>query len=96
MAPDHVVDTKLEDLDAYDEYTLTAKPIVEFYGGEYLARGGYTTVPENELWTPTRLVIVRFPSRKNAETFLTSHEYAPIKVIRRDVAESTITIIDGV
>ncbi len=42
-----VVDTKIEDLDAYEEYKLKAKPIVEFYGGEYLARGGYTTMLEN-------------------------------------------------
>ena len=96
MAVYMVVDTKIKDLDAYEEYKLKAKPIVESYGGEYLARGGYTTVPENELWTPTRLVIARFPSRKDAEAFLDSDEYAPVKAIRRDVAESTITIIDGV
>ena len=69
MAVYMVVDTKIKNAEAYEEYKIKAKPIVESFGGEYLARGGYTSVPENELWTPTRLVIVRFPSRKDVETF---------------------------
>ena len=91
-----VVDTKIKDPEAYEEYKLKAKPIVVSFGGEYLARGGYTSVPENELWTPTRLVIVRFPSRKDAETFLDSEEYAPIKALRKKHADCTLTIIDAV
>ena len=35
-----VVDTKIKVLEAYEEYKLKAKPIVESYGGEYLRRGG--------------------------------------------------------
>ena len=55
---------------------------------------GTTTVPENELWTPKGLVIVRFPSRKNAEDFLASEEYAPVKAIRHKHAETTVAIVD--
>ena len=95
MAVYVVVDTKINDLKAYEEYKLHARPIVESFGGEYLARGGDTTVPESDLWTPTRLVIVRFPSRKDAEDFLDSDEYAPIKAIRHEHAETTLTIVDG-
>jgi|TARA_B100001564_G_C20429847_1_gene574046 uncharacterized protein (DUF1330 family) len=91
-----VVDTKIKNGEAYEEYKLRAKPIVESYGGEYLARGGNTTAPENELWTPTRLVVVRFPSRQNAEDFLNSDEYAPVKAIRNKNAETTMCIIDGI
>ena len=91
-----VVDTKINNAEAYEEYKINAKPIVESYGGEYLARGGEATVPENELWTPARLVIVRFPSRKNAEDFLACKEYAPVKAIRHKHAETTLTIVDGI
>ena len=96
MAVYMVVDTKIKNPEAYEEYKIKAKPIVESYGGEYLARGGYTSVPENELWTPTRLVVVRFPSRQNAEDFLSSDEYAPVKAIRNKNAETTMCIIDGI
>ena len=94
MAVYAVVDTKIKDAEAYEAYKIRAKPIAESYGGEYLARGGTTTVPENELWTPKRLVIVRFPSRKNAEDFLASEEYAPVKAIRHKHAETTVAIVD--
>ena len=91
-----IVDTKIKDVESYEKYKLYARPIVESFGGEYLARGGKNTTPENELWTPTRIVIVRFPSRQHAEAFLNSDEYAPIKAIRNKHAETTLCIVDGV
>ena len=90
-----IVDTKINDEEAYEEYKIRAKPIVESYGGEYLVRGGYTTVSESELWTPTRLVVVRFPSREEAQNFLNCDEYAPVKAIRNKHAQTTMTIVDG-
>ena len=90
-----IVDTKINDEEAYEEYKILAKPIVESYGGEYLVRGGFTTVSENELWTPTRLVVVRFPSREAAENFLSCDEYAPVRAIRNKYAQTTMSIVDG-
>ena len=90
-----IVDTKIIDQKAYEDYKNRAKPIVESYGGEYLVRGGNTTVLENELWTPTRLVVVRFPSREAAQNFLSCHEYAPVKAIRNTHAKTTMIIVDG-
>ena len=90
-----IVDTKINDEEAYEEYKILAKPIVESYGGEYLVRGGNITVSENELWTPTRLVVVRFPSREAVENFLSCDEYAPVKAIRHKHAQTTMTVVDG-
>ena len=90
-----IVDTKINDEVAYEEYKIRAKPIVESYGGEYLVRGGTATVSESELWTPTRLVVVRFPSREEAQNFLNCDEYAPVKAIRNKHAQTTMTIVDG-
>jgi len=90
-----IVDTKINDEVAYEEYKIRAKPIVESYGGEYLVRGGNTTVSESELWTPTRLVVVRFPSREAVENFLSCDEYAPVKAIRHKHAQTTMTVVDG-
>ena len=90
-----IVDTKITNEEAYEEYKVRAKPIVESYGGKYLVRGGNATVPENELWTPTRLVVVRFPSRQAAENFLSCEMYAPVKAIRNKNAKTTMSIVDG-
>ena len=50
---------------------------------------------ESELWSPTRLVVVRFPSREAAENFLSCNEYAPVKAIRNKYAQTTMSIVDG-
>lgn len=90
-----VVDTKIHDAEAYERYKLLAKPIVEKHGGAYRVRGGEMTVIDQALWTPTRLVIVEFPSRAAAEAFVNDPEYAPAMAIRQAAADSTLAIIDG-
>ena len=90
-----VVDTKIKDPDAYEEYKKQAKPIAEKYGGVYRARGGAMDVRETDLWTPTRIVIIEFPDVKSAQAFADSDEYAPVKTIRTSNAECTLFIVEG-
>ena len=61
MAAYMIVDCLLENPELYEQYKLKAKPLVERFGGEYLARGGDLTLKETDLWTPTRIVLLRFP-----------------------------------
>ena len=90
-----VVDTKINNPDAYEEYKSLAKPIAEKYGGVYRARGGTMDVRETELWAPTRIVIVEFPDMRSAQAFADSEEYAPVKAIRNNNAECTLFIVEG-
>ena len=60
MAAYMIVDCVLDNPELYEQYKLKAKPLVEAFGGEYLARGGALTVKENDLWSPTRIVLLRF------------------------------------
>ncbi len=90
-----IVDTQIENPEAYEEYKKLAKPIAEKYGGEYRARGGSMEVLETDLWTPTRMVIIEFPDMDSARAFVDSEEYAPVKPIRRDNARCTLLILDG-
>ena len=90
-----IVDTKIKDNDAYDTYKVQAKPIAEKYGGTYRARGGALEIFEDELWSPTRLVIIEFPDMKSARDFVNSEEYLPVKAIRHANSECTIVLIDG-
>ena len=61
-----VVDTKVKDAKAYEEYKKLAKPIAEKFGGVYRARGGALDVRETDLWSPTRIVIIEFPDVQSA------------------------------
>jgi uncharacterized protein (DUF1330 family) len=90
-----VVDTKIRDPEAYEEYKKLAKPIAEKYGAVYRVRGGEMDVRETDLWTPTRIVIIEFPDLESARAFVDSDEYAPVKPIRTSNAECTLFIVDG-
>lgn len=90
-----VVDTKIENPQAYEQYKSRVKPIAEKFGGRYRARGGEMDVRETDLWTPTRLVIIEFPDMESARSFIDSDEYAPVKSVRRENAKCTLAIVDG-
>ena len=95
MAAYLIVDTLLTDPDLYEQYKVKAKPLAEKYGGEYLARGGQLTVKESDLWTPTRMVIVRFPSAEQANRFYDSSEYQEVLGISQQSAKRTVVVVDG-
>ncbi len=90
-----IVDTKIKDAEAYEEYKALARPIAEKFGGVYRTRGGDMEILESDLWSPTRIVIVEFPDMESASKFANSEEYAPVKAIRHANAECTLIIVDG-
>lgn len=95
MAAYVIVDTKIHDAARYEEYKSLARPIVERFGGEYLVRGAPFDLVDAELWSPTRIVLLRFPDHASARAFIDSDEYAPVKQLRHDFADSTLLIVEG-
>ena len=96
MAAYLVVDTDITKPELYDLYKQKAKPLVEKYGGEYLARGGKLSIKEDSLWSPTRLVLVKFASAQQAETFYQSAEYQDVLKISGQSADRTVVILEGI
>ena len=91
-----LVDTKIADPVAYEDYKAATKPIAEHYGGVYLTRGGEMDLMQTELWNPARIVLVKFPSMAAAHAFLDSPEYAPVKSIRLANSKATLLALDGI
>ena len=90
-----IVDTAIENAEAYEAYKALARPIAERFGGVYRARGGAMQVIENELWTPTRLVIIEFPDMAAARAFIDSPDYAPVAALRHANARCTLALVEG-
>jgi uncharacterized protein (DUF1330 family) len=90
-----IADTDVHDPAGYEQYKALARPIAEKFGGEYLVRSGELRVDDDDLWSPTRLVIISFRDLAAANAFLDSDEYAPVKEMRRRYAKSTVVIVDG-
>ena len=69
--------------------------MVERYGGTYRARDGELDVIKDDLWSPTRIVVVEFPDIEAARQFLNSEEYAPVAALRHANADCTVVIVEG-
>ena len=90
-----VVDVDIHNPEIYEEYKQNVVPIVMAFGGEYIARGGALDVVQDELWRPTRMVLLKFPSMDQAKAFVDSPEYAPVKQMRLDNSAGTLVIVEG-
>jgi uncharacterized protein (DUF1330 family) len=95
MAAYLIVDTLLIDPDLYEQYKVKARPLVEKFGGVYLARGGKMTLRETDLWSPSRLVLVKFADVETANRCLDSHEYQQLLTISKKAARRTAVIVEG-
>lgn len=90
----------INDMDVLDaalleEYKKLSPETVARYGGRFLARGGRCEVLEGG-WSPSRLVILEFPSYEQARAWADSPEYAPAKALRQRAAKSNIVVVEGV
>ena len=86
---------KIDDVEAYGKYKEKVKPLIESYGGEYLSRSGEINVLENELWEPTKMVLMKFSDKESARNWYNCADYQAPKKIRIDIATSTSLIIEG-
>ena len=89
-----IVDVTVEDPERYARYRDLAKPVVEAFGGKYLARAGRTETLEGT-WAPTRLVILEFPSVEQAHTWLNSEEYREARALRHATAKTQMVVTEG-
>ena len=78
---------------SYDDYVEKVKPIVENYGGEYLARTE-TVTALSPLRKPDRVIIIRFPSRKKLDACFASDEYRQIMHERIGSVDARALIVE--
>jgi uncharacterized protein (DUF1330 family) len=95
MAAYVVVEVEVQDKDRYETYKRMVPPSLTAYGGRFIARGGEVETLEGE-WSPTRLVILEFPSVEQAKAWWSSEEYAEAKALRQATAQSRMIVVAGV
>jgi len=89
-----IADMHVADAARYEEYKRLAPPAIEKYGGRYLSRGGETVILEGD-WTPTRLVILEFPSLEKAKEFYDSPEYRAAREVRKGTGQFRMVVTKG-
>ena len=78
---------------SYDDYIVQVKPIVESYGGVYLARTENVTAL-SPLRKPDRVIIIKFPSREKLDACFSSDEYRRIMHDRVDNVDARAVIVE--
>ncbi len=94
MAAYAIADVAIRDPERYPEYQRGVRETVSLYGGRFLARGGETEVMEGD-WEPRRLVIIEFEDPQRLRAWYDSPEYAPLKRLRQEIADTRLVAVEG-
>jgi uncharacterized protein (DUF1330 family) len=90
-----VVDIRVTDPAAYEEYKRLAEETIAAFGGRYLVRGAPVEVLEGG-WAPRRLVILEFASVEKARAWLESPEYQRARSVRLKSADADMILVRGI
>jgi uncharacterized protein (DUF1330 family) len=77
------------------DYVSEVTPMVERYGGRYLARSVQVERIEGEQQAPQVVLLIEWPSREAADAFYESEEYRPHREARRRGARNRFLIVSG-
>lgn len=77
----------------YQRYIDKVKPIVESWGGVYLARTDQVT-SLSECWKPDRIIIIQWESRTQMENCFNSRAYREIAAFRENTVDSRAIIVE--
>jgi len=94
MAAYVIANVRVTDPDRYPDYIGRVSQTIERHGGRYLARGGEVEVLEGD-WEPQRLIILEFESMERLREFYDSPEYAPLKRLRHEAADTQFVVVEG-
>ena len=90
-----IVEVNITDPDQYAEYRKLVPATIEKYGGRFVVRGGTVETKEGG-WSPSRIVVLEFPSMDRARKWYHSPEYAPALAMRLKCASAKLILVEGV
>ncbi len=89
-----IAEVSISNPDLFAEYRQLVPPTIEKYGGRFVVRGGTVETKEGG-WSPTRMVVIEFPSMEKARNWYHSPEYAPALALRLKAANSKLILVEG-
>ena len=88
-----VANIRVNDQDVFKNFSQTALPIIEKYGGKILARGPHADRHEGNVGGI--VTMLEFESKEAAEKFYFSDDYQAAKAIRDTGCDTDLMIIEG-
>ncbi len=90
-----IADVTVTDAEKMAQYREWSTKAMQEHGAEVLVRGGEFEVLEGP-WTPSRLVLLKFPNRDAAKAFYTSQTYSHARTLREGPGVIRMVVVDGV
>ena len=90
-----LVELEIVDPIGFGEYRKAVVPLVEKYGGKYLAAEDRVEALEGD-WHPKRIVMIEFPSMQRAKEWFGCEEYREPSKIRKRTAKTKMILMEGV
>ena len=78
----------------YEEYKKFSSAAMQASGAEVCIRGGKVEVLEGD-WSPTRVVLLKFPTFEQAKAFYDSPEYLQAREARAGAAVMRMIVVEG-
>ena len=95
MAAYVILEIEIVDPVGFEEYKKRVVPIVEKYGGQYIAVSDQVETLEGD-WKPKRIVVLKFESLKRAHEWFNCEEYREPHEIRRRTAKTNMVLVEGI
>ena len=89
-----IADIEVTNPEGYATYRPLAAASVSKHGGRFIARGGAIDALEGG-WTPSRVIIIEFPSMDAAQKFYHSDDYQAALKVRLANSKGRVVIVDG-
>lgn len=89
-----IADIEITNPEGYAAYRPLAAANVTKHGGRFIVRGGAIDALEGG-WTPSRIVIIEFPSMDAAQKFYHSDDYQAALKVRLENSSGRVVIVDG-
>ncbi|CAZ89272.1 conserved hypothetical protein [Thiomonas arsenitoxydans] len=90
-----IADVDVTNPQQYEQYKVLSSQAIAAHGAEICIRGGAVEVLEGD-WSPTRIVLLKFPDLAAARSFYDSAEYLLARQARAGAATMRMIAVQGV
>ena len=89
-----ILDITIHNLELFLEYAEAIPDFIAKHQGKYIVKGVEPTVMEGD-WQPERVVVLEFPSQKNAQSFLSDPAAQSLIAKRHSSTTSQVVMVEG-
>jgi uncharacterized protein (DUF1330 family) len=89
-----IIEIEIQDGELYAQYVEEVPPVIERYGGRYLARGGRVT-PLAGNWHPERVIVIEFDTLEQVRQCFASPEYLALAPLRERSTRGRSIVVEG-